>query len=284
MIRQMAPSLLPDRYVFAGPEAAAAADRAIATVREAEGLSLILPVEVAAEFGAPSGPIMRQITLNVTSALDGIGLTGAVADALTREGIACNVVAGLNHDHVFVPEEDADRALSALEALSRDAGEPTAIRPATEADNAEIAAILMPVFRAGDTYTVDPDISEADALAYWTGGERKVFVAERDGRVLGTYYLVRNQKGGGSHVANAGFATHSDARGKGLARAMLAHAEDAARQTGFRAMQFNFVVASNTRAVTTWERAGYVTAGRLPEAFRHPEHGYVDALVMMKRL
>lgn len=65
---------------------------------------------------------------------------------------------------------------------------------------------------------------------------------------------------------------------------MLAHAEDAARQTGFRAMQFNFVVASNTRAVTTWERAGYVTAGRLPEAFRHPEHGYVDALVMMKRL
>lgn len=158
------------------------------------------------------------------------------------------------------------------------------IRPATEADHDDVWAILEPVFRAGDTYTIDADIPREAALAYWFGPERRVFVACHDTGVLGTYYIVRNQKGGGSHVCNCGYATAPEARGHGVARAMLAHSLDLAPRLGFRAMQYNFVVSTNTRAVQTWERAGFETVGRLPGAFRHPVEGYVDALVMYRGL
>lgn len=158
------------------------------------------------------------------------------------------------------------------------------IRQAQTYDRPAIWAMLEPVFRAGDTYTVDPDISEEAALAYWFGPERRVFIAEEDGQPLGTYYIVRNQKGGGSHVCNCGYVTAPAARGRGVARAMLAHSLDLAPRLGFRAMQYNFVVSTNSRAVATWQRAGFEVVGRLPGAFRHPEQGYVDALVMFRAL
>lgn len=158
------------------------------------------------------------------------------------------------------------------------------IRPATPGDHASIWAILKPIFRAGDTFTIDPDISREDALGYWTGASHGSFVADGGGLVLGTYYLKRNQAGGGSHVCNCGYATHPYAMGRGIARAMLEHSLSEAPRQGFRAMQFNFVVATNTRAVATWERAGFETVGRLPGAFDHPTEGYVDALVMWKDL
>ena len=158
------------------------------------------------------------------------------------------------------------------------------VRPATGADEAAIWAILEPVFRAGDTYTIDPDISRDDALAYWMGASHGTFVAEAGGETLGTYYLKRNQAGGGSHVCNCGYVTAPAARGRGVARAMLAHSLDEAKRRGFRAMQFNFVVATNTRAIATWERAGFEVVGRLPAAFLHPNAGFTDALVMYKDL
>lgn len=158
------------------------------------------------------------------------------------------------------------------------------IRPATPADHSAIWAMLEPVFRAGDTYTIDADISRDAALAYWFGPERQVFVAEDNGTPLGTYYIVPNQKGGGRHVCNCGYVTAKAAQGKGVARAMLAHSLDHARACGFAAMQFNFVVATNIRAVATWQRAGFDIVGRLPGAFRHPVQGDVDALVMFRRL
>jgi len=158
------------------------------------------------------------------------------------------------------------------------------VRAATEGDAEAIWAVLEPVFRAGDTYTVDPDISREDALGYWCGPAHAAFVAEEGGQVLGTYYLRRNQGGGGSHVCNCGFATAPAARGKGAARAMLDHALAEARARGFLAMQFNFVVATNTRAVALWQSAGFETVGRLPGAFRTPAGDYVDSLVMFRRL
>ncbi|MDK3071480.1 GNAT family N-acetyltransferase [Sedimentitalea sp. JM2-8] len=144
--------------------------------------------------------------------------------------------------------------------------------------------MLRPVFRAGDTYAIDPDIGREDALAYWCGADHGTFLAGEDGTPLGSYYLKTNQPGGGAHVCNCGFVTAPAARGKGVARAMLDHALTTARAAGFRAMQFNFVVATNTRAIDTWTRAGFATVGRLPGAFRHPQKGYVDALVMYRRL
>lgn len=159
-----------------------------------------------------------------------------------------------------------------------------AIRPATPADWPAIWELLRPVFRAGDTYTVEPDICETDALAFWFAPGSRVFVAEEGGAALGTYYIRPNKDGGGAHVANCGYVTGAAAQGRGVARAMLAHSLDTARALGFRAMQYNFVVATNIRAIATWERAGFAVVGRLPGAFLHPEQGYVDALVMYRDL
>lgn len=158
------------------------------------------------------------------------------------------------------------------------------IRPVRASDRKDLWQILKPVFHAGDTYTIDPEISEAAALDYWCSPSNQTFVAEAADAVLGTYYLRPNQQGGGAHVCNCGYVTAPQARGKGVARAMLSHSIEAAREAGYRAMQYNFVVATNTRAVETWERAGFEIVGRLPEAFLHPREGYVDALVMYKNL
>lgn len=158
------------------------------------------------------------------------------------------------------------------------------IRPATRADRAAIWAILEPVIRAGETYTLDRDMGEDAALAYWFGADKAVFVAEEDGAVLGTYYLRANQAGGGAHVANCGYMTGAAATGRGVARAMALHSFEEAKARGFRAMQFNFVVASNTRAVGLWQSLGFDVVGRLPGAFDHPALGFVDALVMVRAL
>lgn len=151
-------------------------------------------------------------------------------------------------------------------------------------DAAALLHVLLPVFRAGDTYTIDPDLSPDAALAYWTAPENTVFVAEVAGQMLGTYFIRPNQGGGGAHVCNCGYITLAEARGKGIARALLDHSLPQARTQGYRAMQFNFVVANNTRAVDIWTRAGFDVVGRLPGAFLHPKDGYVDALVMFRSL
>ncbi len=142
----------------------------------------------------------------------------------------------------------------------------------------------MPVIRAGETYTLDRDMSEADALAYWLSGEKETFVAEADGAILGTYYMKPNQAGGGAHVCNCGYMTAAAATGRGVARAMCAHSLEYAKARGYLAMQFNFVVSTNVRAVALWERMGFGVVGRLPMAFTHPSEGFVDALVMMRAL
>lgn len=158
------------------------------------------------------------------------------------------------------------------------------IRPVTSHDRDSIWAIIGPVIHAGETYTLPFDMLEAEAVRYWTGSDRHAFVAEDNGVVLGTYYLRTNQLGGGSHVANCGYMTHTDARHKGVARAMCEHSLNKAKQLGFLAMQFNFVVSTNERAVRLWFSMGFKEVGRLPLAFRRPTGDYVDALVMFRTL
>lgn len=158
------------------------------------------------------------------------------------------------------------------------------IRPVTRADDPAIWAILEPVIRAGETYALDRDMGEEAAIAYWFGAGKEVFVAETDGVLLGTYYLRANQAGGGAHVANAGYVTGMQATGRGVARAMCLDSLERAKERGFRAMQFNFVVSSNARAVRLWESMGFETVGRLPAAFDHPAEGRVDAFVMYRTL
>ena len=158
------------------------------------------------------------------------------------------------------------------------------IRAARSGDFDAIWSILEPILRAGDTYTLPADMSRDAALAYWLSPEHEVFVAEDDGVILGTYYLRANQRGGGSHVANCGYMTAPAATGGGIASAMCAHSLDLARERNFQAMQFNFVVRSNDRAVRLWQKHGFQIVGRLPNAFLHPKLGYTDAYVMYREL
>lgn len=158
------------------------------------------------------------------------------------------------------------------------------IRTATLADRVAIWGILEPVIRAGETYALPADMSEADALAYWLAPGHAVFVVESDGRIVGTYFLRANQQGGGDHVANAAYATDAATRGRGIARRMAEHSLAEAGKRGFLEMQFNFVVSSNKGAVHLWQSLGFEVVGRLPGAFRHPQLGPVDALVMFRRL
>ena len=158
------------------------------------------------------------------------------------------------------------------------------IRLAGVADEAAIWRILEPMIRAGGTYALPPDMTRDAALAYWSAPGHETFVAVEGARVLGTYFLQANQQGGGGHVANCGYVTAAEAAGRGIARAMCAHSLDRARARGFRAMQFNFVVGTNERAVRLWQRFDFDIVGRLPGAFAHPRHGFVDALVMYRAL
>ena len=158
------------------------------------------------------------------------------------------------------------------------------IRPVTRDDAPAIWSIIGPTIRAGETYALDRDMTEADAITYWFGSDRETFVAEDAGQILGTYFLRTNQAGGGSHVCNCGYMTSSAATGRGIARVMCRHSLDRARERGFRAMQFNFVVSTNTRAVALWQSMGFEIVGTLPGAFNHPTLGFVDVLVMNQTL
>jgi ribosomal protein S18 acetylase RimI-like enzyme len=158
------------------------------------------------------------------------------------------------------------------------------VRPAQARDDDAIWGIIGPTIRAGETYVLPRDMSRAQALSYWGSPGHEVFVADDDGQVVGTYYLRPNQQGGGSHVANCGYMTAAAASGRGVAWTMCAHSLAHARARGFRAMQFNFVVSSNERAIALWRSFEFEIVGRLPQAFRHPQLGLVDALVMYRML
>ncbi|WP_077960357.1 ACT domain-containing protein [Ensifer adhaerens] len=122
LLAAMNPVLFPQTYVYCTVAYRDAARyqalEALATYREDEGLTLVVTRAAADEAGLAYGPLLRRITLNVHSALEAVGLTAAVSAALTREGISANVIAAYYHDHIFVPEADAERALDALRALT----------------------------------------------------------------------------------------------------------------------------------------------------------------------
>ncbi len=161
---------------------------------------------------------------------------------------------------------------------------PLTIRPALAADAPAIWAVIEPAIRGGEVYAFPRDQLADDAVAAWLGGDHTPFVAERDGVIVGSYYIRPNQAGGGRHVANGTYATAPLAAGKGVGRAMGEHSLAQAKAAGFRAMQFNFVVSTNAPAVHLWQSLGFEIVGRLPEAFERPCGAEVDALVMYRKL
>ncbi|WP_255087841.1 MULTISPECIES: GNAT family N-acetyltransferase [unclassified Synechococcus] len=162
---------------------------------------------------------------------------------------------------------------------------PLQIRPFEPNDWPGVWRLLEPVFRAGDTFPHDPAISESEAGALWVEQSQAVMVAiGATGAVVGTYYLRPNSLALGAHVANAGYVVAEHCRLQGVGSRLCRHSLQAARRLGFRAMQFNLVVSTNTAGIRCWQQNGFQIIGTLPGAFRHRQLGYVDALVMVQLL
>jgi L-amino acid N-acyltransferase YncA len=160
-------------------------------------------------------------------------------------------------------------------------------RLAAPEDWPAIWEIFREVIRSGDTYAFPPDMPEAEAREAWLfdgAGNRHTFVALLDDAIVGTAYLKPNQIGLGDHVANAGWMVAARAAGRGVGRRFAEYVLDEARRVGFQAMQFNAVVATNTRALALWESMGFTVIGTSPEAFRHSQRGLVDVHIMYQKL
>ncbi len=163
--------------------------------------------------------------------------------------------------------------------------EPMHVREASDADWPAIWPFLHEIVAAGDTFSYDERMAEADARAMWLlDPPDRTTVAVEDGAVLGSANMYPNHDGPGSHVASGNFMVDSAHRGKGVGRALAEDMVDWARRRGFRAIQFNAVAESNTPAVALYTSLGFETLATIPEAFRHPEQGYVGLLVMHRRL
>ena len=161
---------------------------------------------------------------------------------------------------------------------------PLRIRRAKKEDRNAIWRIFHAVVATEDTYVFDANISRTKALGYWLAPGTKCYVALSDQQIVGTYILKANQPGLGSHVANAGFMVAPSARGCGVGRTMAVHCLEEAERLGFRAMQFNFVVATNENALRLWKDLGFRIVGTLPDGFRHAQRGFVDVYIMYRRL
>jgi L-amino acid N-acyltransferase YncA len=158
------------------------------------------------------------------------------------------------------------------------------IREAKKTDFEKIWPIFHEIVAAGDTYAFPPDVTKEQGKKLWMYAPRKTFVAESEEGILGTYYIKTNQAGPGSHVCNCGYMVPANSRGKGIATAMCEHSQKMALELGYEAMQFNFVASSNQGAVRLWQKLGFEIVGKLPQAFKHPSKGNIDAYVMYKWL
>lgn len=156
------------------------------------------------------------------------------------------------------------------------------IREATAEDWPAIWPILREVGTAGETLTWDSARTEARARSGWMRElpGRTIVAVDDDGSVIGSANTQPVHPGPGAHVANAGFVVHPARRGEGAGRALCRRVLEQARADGYRAMQFNAVVETNTPAIRLWRSFGFQILATVPEAFRHPAHGYVGLHIM----
>jgi ribosomal protein S18 acetylase RimI-like enzyme len=160
------------------------------------------------------------------------------------------------------------------------------IRDAAWDDWPSIWTFMRGIVAAGETFSLDRYLSEEDARGYWLRDPpaRAVVAVDPDGTILGTAESGPNHGGPAAHVANAGFMVAPEHSGRGVGRALAEHVLEQARADGFRAMQFNAVVETNTGAVGLWRSLGFEVLATVPEAFCHPVHGYVGLHIMYRPL
>lgn len=158
------------------------------------------------------------------------------------------------------------------------------IRKAKPEDHEQVWDIIRQVIAGGDTYVFSPDSSKEKMLEFWFGQDRHTYVATIADKVVGTFVIKDNQPDLGSHIANAAYMTSPDASGQGIGMAMGEFSLVEAKRLGYKAMQFNIVIAINQRAVRLWEKLGFKIIGEIPEAFNHRQHGLTNAFIMYRKL
>jgi L-amino acid N-acyltransferase YncA len=157
------------------------------------------------------------------------------------------------------------------------------IRVATDADWEQVWPFFRDTVAAGETYAYPDDLTSEEARGLWMGDEH-VVVLEEDGRVLGSAKMGPNRPARGAHVGTASFMVAAEARGRGVGRRLGEYAVGWLRDAGYRGIQFNAVVETNTAAVRLWEALGFEVIGTVPGAFHSKEHGYVGLHVMYRSL
>jgi ribosomal protein S18 acetylase RimI-like enzyme len=158
------------------------------------------------------------------------------------------------------------------------------IRAVRDSDWPQMWAIFQAVVATETTYAFAADTSEAEARAYFLGPDIASWVADADGHIVGMSKLIPNRRDLGAHVANASFMVDPRCQGRRVGEALGRHCLREAKRAGYLAMQFNFVVSTNTAAVSLWRKLGFDIVGTLPKAYRHREQGLVDVYVMHRFL
>jgi len=159
------------------------------------------------------------------------------------------------------------------------------IRKASIRDHDDIWYIIQSVIKSGETYVFDPESDREKMLEYWCAPDASVYVAtDQAGTIAGTYVIRDNRPDLGSHVANGSYMVSPIFEGKGIGRLMGKHSIEEAKNMGYQAMQFNYVVSTNERAVKLWESLGFKIVGEVPEAFNHHRLGLVPVYIMYRKL
>lgn len=158
------------------------------------------------------------------------------------------------------------------------------VRKATSLDRQGLWELIEPILRKGGTYVFSPEKTQSEMMDYWLNSDKQTYVLVEEGRIMATFYLKPNQPDLGNHICNAGFMVSAAIWGKGIGRKLGIYALEEARRQGFRAMQFNFVIKTNERAIKLWESLGFQVIGEVPSAYRHPQLGDVPALIMYIQL
>ena len=158
------------------------------------------------------------------------------------------------------------------------------IRKAVASDQEEVWNIIRQVISGGDTYVFSPDSSKEKMLLYWFGNDKHTYVAVSAGRVVGTFLLKDNQPDLGSHIANGAYMTSPQEGGKGIGKLMGEYSIAEAKRLGYKAIQFNIVIKSNTRAVKLWQKIDFEIIGEIPDAFHHRQLGMTNAYIMYRKV
>lgn len=243
--------------------------RAFARVEEAEGTTLVLPLDVAEQHGLAAEVPSRRIEMRVHSDLAAVGLTAAMSTALAAEGISANVVAGFHHDHVLVPAADAGAAHATLTELTA----PADLRPATAADT---DALWLFVGWAGkelgprgdgvERVRVEPKLRRYVEGFGERPGDVGVVAVGASGRPVGAAWcrlLVGDEQQDETFVDAAtpelAIACRPSQRGRGLGDALMAAALTAAREAGHPAVVLS--VREGNPAVRLYQRHGFAPIG-----------------------